>query len=160
MSIQTELTRLTNAKAAIQTAIEGKGVTVPSGTLLDGMAALIDGIKAGEDAFPPYKSIYAGTITPSNNMTYSDFAHTITESNITVEFNTYCVTCQDREQVTDKYSIYSVCKGGDVSHVGRAIAYNGTKNTFASTAPYAWKVGSTTYVLQAGVTYYYVCGVI
>ena len=39
MSIQTELTRLTNAKAAIQTAIEGKGVTVPSGTLLDGMAA-------------------------------------------------------------------------------------------------------------------------
>ena len=41
MSIQTELTRLTNAKAAIQTAIEGKGVTVPSGTLLDGMAELI-----------------------------------------------------------------------------------------------------------------------
>ena len=41
MSIQSELTRLTNAKAAIQTAIEGKGVTVPSGTLLDGMAALI-----------------------------------------------------------------------------------------------------------------------
>ena len=47
MSIQTELTRLTNAKAAIQTAIEGKGVTVPSGTLLDGMASLIESIEAG-----------------------------------------------------------------------------------------------------------------
>ena len=47
MSIQTELTRLTNAKAAIQTAIEGKGVTVPSDTLLDGMAALIESIEAG-----------------------------------------------------------------------------------------------------------------
>ena len=47
MSIQTELTRLTNAKAAIKTAIEGKGVTVPSGTLLDGMAALIESIEAG-----------------------------------------------------------------------------------------------------------------
>ena len=47
MSIQTELTRLTNAKAAIQTAIEGKGVTVPDGTLLDGMAALIESIEAG-----------------------------------------------------------------------------------------------------------------
>ena len=47
MSIQTELTRLTNAKAAIQTAIEGKGVTVPSGTLLDGMAALIESIETG-----------------------------------------------------------------------------------------------------------------
>ena len=47
MSIQTELTRITNAKAAIKTAIEGKGVTVPSGTLLDGMATLIESIEAG-----------------------------------------------------------------------------------------------------------------
>ena len=47
MSIQTELTRITNAKAAIKTAIEGKGVTVPDGTLLDGMAALVESIEAG-----------------------------------------------------------------------------------------------------------------
>ena len=47
MSIQTELTRITNAKTAIKTAIEGKGVTVPDGTLLDGMAALIESIQAG-----------------------------------------------------------------------------------------------------------------
>ena len=47
MSIQTELTRITNAKAAIKAAIEGKGVTVPDATLLDGMAALIESIQAG-----------------------------------------------------------------------------------------------------------------
>lgn len=47
MSIQTELTRITNAKAAIKSAIEGKGVTVPDATLLDGMAALIESIEAG-----------------------------------------------------------------------------------------------------------------
>ena len=47
MSIQTELTRITNAKAAIKAAIEGKGVTVPDATLLDGMAALIESIEAG-----------------------------------------------------------------------------------------------------------------
>lgn len=47
MSIQSELTRLTNAKAAIQAAIEGKGVTVPADTLLDGMASLIESIEAG-----------------------------------------------------------------------------------------------------------------
>ena len=47
MSIQIELTRITNAKAAIKAAIEGKGVTVPAGTLLDGMAALIESIEAG-----------------------------------------------------------------------------------------------------------------
>lgn len=47
MSIQTELTRITNAKAAIKAAVEGKGVTVPDGTRLDGMAALIESIEAG-----------------------------------------------------------------------------------------------------------------
>lgn len=47
MSIQTELNRLTNAKSAIKAAIEGKGVTVPDATLLDGMAALIESIQAG-----------------------------------------------------------------------------------------------------------------
>ena len=49
MSIQTELTRITNAKSAIKAAIEGKGITVPGGTLLDGMAALIESIEAGGD---------------------------------------------------------------------------------------------------------------
>lgn len=47
MSIQTELSRIINAKEAIKTAIEGKGVTVPDGTLLDGMASLIESIEAG-----------------------------------------------------------------------------------------------------------------
>lgn len=47
MSVQSEITRLENAKAAIKTAIEGKGVTVPEATLLDGMATLIESIEAG-----------------------------------------------------------------------------------------------------------------
>lgn len=50
MSIQTELARITNAKASIVAAIEGKGVTVPDATLLDGMAALIESIEAGGGA--------------------------------------------------------------------------------------------------------------
>ena len=47
MSIQTQIDRLENAKAAIKTAIEGKGVTVPDGTLLDGMVSLIESIEDG-----------------------------------------------------------------------------------------------------------------
>lgn len=47
MSIQTQIDRLANAKAAIKTAIEGKGVTVPDATMLDGLASLIDGIETG-----------------------------------------------------------------------------------------------------------------
>ena len=45
MSVSSEITRLTNAKAAIKTAIEGKGVTVPSATKLDGYANLIGAIQ-------------------------------------------------------------------------------------------------------------------
>ena len=59
MSVQSEITRLENAKAAIKSAIEGKGVTVPDTTLLDGMAALIESIEAGGGA------MYTGSITPS-----------------------------------------------------------------------------------------------
>lgn len=47
MSVQTEIDRIKNAKTAISTAIASKGVTVPNATLLDGMAALIDGIESG-----------------------------------------------------------------------------------------------------------------
>lgn len=47
MSIQTELDRLQTAKADLKTAIEGKGVTVPDTTTLDGYGALVSQIQAG-----------------------------------------------------------------------------------------------------------------
>ena len=47
MSIATEITRLQTAKADLKTAIEGKGVTVPSAILLDGYADLVEGIQTG-----------------------------------------------------------------------------------------------------------------
>lgn len=73
MSIQTELTRLTNAKAAIQAAIEGKGVAVPSGTLLDGMAPLIDAIEAGGGSPSGFK-LCAGSITLAENSASIDIS--------------------------------------------------------------------------------------
>ena len=84
MSIQTELTRIKNAKAAIKTAIEGKGVTVPDGTLIDGMAALIAAIEAGGGGgcgknidwrgFP----VLTGTFTPSEDIS-SDYVISMQE---------------------------------------------------------------------------------
>lgn len=47
MSVQSQINRLQNAKTALKTAIEGKGVTVPSSTKLDGYADLVDSIEAG-----------------------------------------------------------------------------------------------------------------
>lgn len=69
MSVQTEITRIEGAKTAIATAIEGKGVTVPSDTLLDGMAALIASIEAGGC------TITSGSFTPASDPTYG---HTVT----------------------------------------------------------------------------------
>jgi len=47
MSIATDLTRLQTAKADLKTAIEGKGVTVPSATKIDGYASLVSSIPSG-----------------------------------------------------------------------------------------------------------------
>jgi hypothetical protein len=44
MSIASEISRLQTAKANLKTSIEGKGVTVPSATTLDGYPALVDAI--------------------------------------------------------------------------------------------------------------------
>ena len=47
MSIASEITRLQQAKADIKTAIENKGVTVPSDATLDDYADLVDSISGG-----------------------------------------------------------------------------------------------------------------
>lgn len=54
MSIQSEITRINDAKGAIKASIEGKGVTVPDNTMLDGMSALIDDIES-------YKTVLSST---------------------------------------------------------------------------------------------------
>ena len=77
MSIQTELTRITNAKAAIKTAIEGKGVTVPNGTLLDGMASLIESIEAGSGGAAGGAVVAYGEITPASDTTTITIEHNI-----------------------------------------------------------------------------------
>lgn len=85
MSIQTELTRLTNAKSAIKAAIEGKGVTVPDATLLDGMAPLIESIEAGGGGVElQYNRLYpaaTGTFTPAERTEIT------TDSPLVIEHN-------------------------------------------------------------------------
>ena len=70
MSVQSEITRLENAKNSISTAITNKGVTVPSGTKLDGMAALIGNIESGGANLQTKSVTYiengTNTITPDD----------------------------------------------------------------------------------------------
>lgn len=79
MSVQSEITRIESAKTAIATAIEGKGVTVPEGTKLDGLAALVESIEAGGGGGIPGYNIISGTYTPETDIT-SYFAVYQTES--------------------------------------------------------------------------------
>ena len=69
MSISSEITRISNAKTAISESIANKGVTVPSGTKIDGMATLIDSIQIGgapslQSKSVTYTSNGTATITP------------------------------------------------------------------------------------------------
>lgn len=104
MSIATEITRLQNAKAAIKTAIEGKGVTVPDATLFDGMAALIDAIEAGGGgSVEPFSEVLTGTVTfasasttwtlpKSDNLLAAYFLrYDIWDDNIPSYYQDYCV---------------------------------------------------------------------
>ena len=122
MSIQTELTRITNAKAAIKTAIEGKGVTVPAGTLLDGMASLIESIEAGGGGM----KVEVLSITPANDMPAGEYE--IGETTIT---NPHFCVCFDGTQPaskntdTKKYSGLMTYVGCDATLWGNiGSAYN------------------------------------
>ena len=70
MSVQSEIDRIAGAKSDISTAIMNKGVTVPSGTKLDGMAALIGNIESGganlQTKSVTYTANGTDTITPDD----------------------------------------------------------------------------------------------
>ena len=62
--------------SSIVAAVEGKGVTVPDGTLLDGMAALIESIEAGGGGgfnFLNAVEVVSGTITPTSRILFADY---------------------------------------------------------------------------------------
>ena len=176
MSIQTELTRITNAKAAIKAAIEGKGVTVPEATLLDGMAALIESIEAGVGA------IYTESIIPAEAQEAMRY---ITHNLGVVPNFAAMYTLDDDTSVTDHAYLRvkaafctdvndktTIC-GGVVYRKSGSASYNMTSYN-ANILPFTSKdggsgllvhkasesnisftqfAGSTTVFLQAGKTY-------
>ena len=66
MSIQSEIARINSAKSDIAYAIGAKGVTVPSGTKLDGMASFIEDIKPTLQAKTVSPSTSAQTVKPDS----------------------------------------------------------------------------------------------
>ena len=76
MSIASEITRLQGAKSSIKSAIEAKGVTVPSNALIDSFATYIAQISGGgstSTTYNTYSPKYNSDNTASNNTYYSRF---------------------------------------------------------------------------------------
>ncbi len=131
MSIQTELTRITDAKSAIKTAIEGKGVTVPDGTLLDGMAALIESIEAGGGDY------VIGSVTPasdSETLKIGDIKDTTTY-NYPLEFG--LVICAEAADLTTSYwALLFANRYNKDGNSGCAFCYGGSKNALVEFSTY------------------------
>ena len=87
MSIQTDLTRIKNAKAAIKAYIEGKGLTVPDATLLDGMASMLESIEAGGGS----GNFATGTFTTTDDIT----SNVVINHNLGVKPKFIIVLCTD-----------------------------------------------------------------
>lgn len=145
MSIQTELARLTNAKAAIQAAIEGKGVTVPSGTLLDGMAALIDAIEAGGGSPSGFK-LCAGSITLAENSASIDISSLLGFSPSTAKHWTITFFAVNDSSPTNRFDVL-FCNVTYYGYRGSPINTNNLRyrNTVGSHTNFYSLVGQPTY---------------
>lgn len=98
MSIATEITRLQTAKSNLKTSIENKGVTVPSATLIDGYASLVDQISGGGGSgyvtetgtWTPSANTKRGTISFNNSHTKPPAFYIIMDStqNLTIPSST------------------------------------------------------------------------
>lgn len=157
MSISSEITRLENAKAAIAAAIAEKGVTVPDGTLLDGMAALIEGIQAGG------VTIEFGTHTPTTT-TSLDLPYKIDHNlgyvpdifflySVTYEasYNIFCIVARFKylllSETGDTFGSYAAGKGA-------SNVLEGSIRNNQPTANSVWiRSGSNYHRLGSGQTY-------
>ena len=90
MSIQTELTRIKGAKANLQSWVEENGVTVPDGTLIDGLVELAKTVETGGSGG---MKVEVFSITPADQM--SPGIYEIGETTIT---NPHFCVCFDGTQ--------------------------------------------------------------
>ena len=154
MSIQTELARLTNAKAAIQSAIEGKGVTVPSGTLLDGMAALIEAIEAGGGEMDTIfgHSFEYGSIIPNEDIT-SDYVINFSHSHLSPSFSdsayyNFVMWCDTSEKNVQNLSWLWLINGRKGRNSTFSYGQYIDSNEGITNAYYSGVIGSSNYAYQ------------
>lgn len=168
MSIQTQITRISTAKSAIATAITGKGVTVPSGTKIDGMAALIDTITTGGElesitiTTPPTKTSYiagedfdptgmevtavvSGVSIPVTGYTVTPSTLTAGVTSVTIGLTVNGVTKSATQAVTViAYKSFSECTWAEIAQYA---ADGVAKKAFAVGDTRTETIGTKTYEL-------------
>lgn len=103
MSISNEITRLTNAKAAIKQSIVNKGVRVSDSALLDEYPALIDKIEGGgEGGANPYQELYMQRTVNETSMV-GLFSYTPAST-------TLDLSAMNTSKVTDMSYMFAECK--------------------------------------------------
>lgn len=157
MSVQTEITRIESAKTAIATAIEGKGVAVPEGTKLDGLAALVEAISAGGGM-----NFVTGTFTTTDDIT----SNIVITHDLGVKPQLFFVACsRDTKHsysgsspkvmvfaylIMDNYKEYYLCRyqkvGGSASEFGKDIV--SASGTGTTALWYRFNIDETTVTLK------------
>ena len=125
MSVQSEITRLTTAKSDISTAITNKGVTVPSGTKLDGMAALIDSISGGEDVI-----IKQVPFHPSMNYLLSKDDCVITHNCGKIPKAVFIFSNNTSNSYVGYGYIFNFSGSNDTTNVSMYVSFGASKNMF------------------------------
>lgn len=139
MSIASEITRLQGAKASIKSAIEAKGVTVPSNALLDSFATYIAQISGGSTGlvyetgtYTPAEDIARPEISFSRTHTSPPVFYSICDVTDTIQPNNSCVAVN----YVDSYKLY-----------GSGYVY-GTNSLRYGTAQYIYRPTGTTSLSQ------------
>ena len=124
--IQSEIASLAESKADIAAAIESKGVAVPSGTKLDGMAALIGQIETGgSEQETALLSVSAGTFTATVHCTDSNGYKTVQAGTDWVEILSDSIDLL--EDIPYLYAGGAVMYGGEIL----GVYYNDDEETAA-----------------------------
>lgn len=139
MSVATEISRLQNAKADIKTAIENKGVTVPSSATIDSYNTYINQIQTGGGGGTNYLEQYAnnslsgsidstqlGTNIGFNMVDYLFYSQKritsvdLTETGVKKIANNFCQNC----------NLTSVVVPDTVTEIGDSFCQNSKLNSF------------------------------
>ena len=143
MSIATEITRLQTAKSNLKTSIENKGVTVPSATLIDGYASLVDQISGGGSPNIQALSVTTnGTYTATDDVDgYSPVTVSVSGSNLVT--GTFTGTTEGVMEISIPYSgnghakvvVIDLADPNDATYSGTIAKYSTSKFIMTKTYP-------------------------